>query len=191
MAVYREGLMADAVILEKTVFSDSIRKLEAEYRKAGNREAVRQVFAELFGEWGRRFREEAASLGICYLHGSILMRTGELRLTLYGKEFYLDSSRLEKAWYPPAFFRQYEQDMAQIMDSLRKVHPRIYPYEEDAVRFQYAEYYYAATEVLCRDMLSEIQESGEYRKLKRSEDFYFFFGRWRGEARKLKWTEDI
>lgn len=50
MAVYREGLMADAVILEKTVFSDSIRKLEAEYRKAGNREAVRQVFAELFGE---------------------------------------------------------------------------------------------------------------------------------------------
>ena len=110
MAVYREKLMEDAAILEKTVFSDSIRKLEAEYRKAGNREAVRQVFAELFGEWGRRFREEAASLGICYLHGSILMRTGELRLTLYGREFYLDSSRLEKAWYPPAFFRQYEHE---------------------------------------------------------------------------------
>ena len=68
----------------------------------------------------------------------------------------------------------------------RHIYRAIFP-----VRFQYAEYYYAATEVLCRDMLSEIQESGEYRKLKRSEDFYFFFGRWRGEARKLKWTEDI
>lgn len=191
MASCRKALMADAENWEKSVFSSSIRQLEAEYWKKDNREAVRQVFAELFGQWGKLFCEEAASLGICYLHSSILMRTGELRLTMYGREFYMDRNRLEKAWYPPLFFQQYEQDMAQIMDRLRKVHPRIYPYEEDAVRFQYAGYYYAALEVLCRDMLGGIQESREYRELNRSEDFYFFFGRWRGEARKLEWTEDI
>lgn len=191
MAAYREALMADADRLGKAVFAPAVRRIEAEYRREENREAVRQAFAGLFGEWGRRFGEEAASLGICYLHGGILMRTGELRLTLYGRESYMDKNRLEKAWRPPVFFQQYEEDMSQIMDGLRKAHPRICPYEEDAVRFQYAEYYYAALEVLCRDMLSEIQDSGEYRELNRSEDFYFFFGRWRGEARKLAWTESI
>ena len=47
------------------------------------------------------------------------------------------------------------------MDRIRKEFPRIYPYEEDAVRFFYAEYYYAALETLCRDMLGEIRESRE------------------------------
>ncbi len=53
----------------------------------------------------------------------------------------------------PVFFQQYEQDISAVMDRLRKEYPRIYPYEEDAVRFWYAEYYYAALETLCRDMM--------------------------------------
>ncbi len=71
------------------------------------------------------------------------------------------------------------------MDKLRNDYPRIYRYEEDAVRYQYAEYYYAAIEALCRDIMEEIQDSEEYKRMKKTEDFFFFFGRWRGEAAKL------
>ncbi len=188
---YRETLMADARKWGDAVFASSIRILEAEYQKEERREAVRQTFAELFGQWGERTEEEAASLGVCFLHSSILMRTGEIRLTLYGKEFYMDRNQLEKEWHPPCFFQQYEHDMSEIMEKLRKDHPRIYPYEEDAVRFRYAEYYYAALEALCRDMQEEIKESVEYRMLRKRDDFFIFFGRWRGEAGRLTCIENI
>ncbi|MDE7478923.1 MAG: hypothetical protein K2M91_13435 [Lachnospiraceae bacterium] len=73
---YREALMADAEKWGKTIFASSIRILEDEYQKAERRQAVRQAFAELFGQWGEQTGEAAASLGVCYLHSSILMRTG-------------------------------------------------------------------------------------------------------------------
>jgi len=188
---YREALMADAKEFGKMVFSSSIRILENEYQKEERRETVRMAFAKLFGEWRKNTQEEAASLGIFYLHSGILMRTGEIRLTIYGKEFYMDENQLQKEWQLPCFFQLYEQDMAGIMDRLRKNHPRIYPYEENAVRFQYAEYYYAAVKALCRDMLEEIKDSREYRLLNKTEDFFFFFGRWRGEAEKFACIENI
>ncbi|MDE7478924.1 MAG: hypothetical protein K2M91_13440 [Lachnospiraceae bacterium] len=102
----------------------------------------------------------------------------------------MDKNQLEKAWQPPCFFQQYEQDMAGIMNKLRTKHPRIYPYEEDAVRFRYAEYYYAALETLCRDMIDEIRESESYQMLNKAENFVIFFGRWRGEAEKLTCMEN-
>lgn len=182
---YREALMADAQKLEETVFSSSIRFLETEYQKNELRANVLQTFTELFCQWGEQTDKEAASLGICYLHSSILMRTGEIRLTLFGEEFYLDKNQFEKAWYPPCFFQQYEQDMSEIMTALQKHHPRIYPYEENAVRYQYAQYFYTAIQSLCQDMLEELTESEAYQKMKKTKDFFFFFGRWMGEAEKL------
>ena len=168
---YREAMMTDARKWGEAVFSGSIRMLEAEYQKTDRRDAALQAFAELFGQWGEHTSKEAACLGVCYLHSSILMRTGGIRLALFGREFYMDENQLEKIWQPPCFFQQYEQDISAVMDRLRKEYPRIYPYEEDAVRFWYAEYYYAALETLCRDMLGEIRESREYRMLNKTEDF--------------------
>ncbi len=81
------------------------------------------------------------------------------------------------------FFQQYEQDMTMLMKKLRNEHPRIYPYEEDAVRIWYAEYYYAALEVLCRDMQKELKEYEAFQRMNKTEDFYIFFGRWRGRQR--------
>ena len=188
---YREAMMTDARKWGEAVFSGSIRMLEAEYQKTDRRDAVLQAFAELFGQWEEHTRKEAACLGVCYLHSSILMRTGGIRLALFGKEFYMDENQLEKTWQPPCFFQQYEQDISAVMDKLRKEYPRIYPYEENAVRFWYAEYYYAALETLCRDMLGEIREIREYCMLNKTEDFFIFFGRWRGEAEKLACIEDI
>lgn len=182
--IYREALMSDAENIGNTVFSSSIRILEDEYKKEERRKEVRQVFKELFREWENKIQMEAASFGICYLHSGILMRTGEIRLAMYGKEFYMDENQLQKDWQLPYFFQQYEADMVEIMDKLRKNYPRIYPYEENAVRFLYAGYYYAAVKALCRDMLEEIRDSVEYRMLDKTEDFFFFFGRWRGEAEK-------
>ena len=89
---YREAMMTDARKWGEAVFSGSIRMLEAEYQKTDRRDAVVQAFAELFGQWGEHTRKEAACLGVCYLHSSILMRTGGIRLALFGKEFYMDEN---------------------------------------------------------------------------------------------------
>lgn len=189
--INRKAFMAAAEQLGEKIFSSSIRILEAEYQKEERRQAVRKVFAELIEAWEEQMQGTAAAIGICYLHSSILMRSEEIRLTLYGRELYMDEKRLEKAWKPPCFWGQYEQDMAKIMDKLKKEFPRIYPYEEDAVRFWYVQYYFAALKILCEDMLEEIKESREYRMLNKTEDFYFFFGRWRGEAEKLVCMKNI
>ncbi len=184
--VCREKLMADARKWGAELFTSRIRLLEREYEKAERREEVVKAFAKLFRQWEEQTEAEAASVGICYLYSSILMRTGELRLTVYGKELYMDSNQVELSWIPPCFFQMYEEDIPVIIEKLQKEHPRIYQYEKDAVRYQYAEYYYAAIAALCRDMLDEIKNCEAYRLLKKTDDFFFFFGRWRGEAEKLE-----
>lgn len=184
--VYREKMMADARKWGAELFASRIRLLEREYEKTQRREEVMSTFAKLFQQWEEQTEAKAASVGICYLYSSILMRTGELRLTMYGEELYMDKNQLEVAWIPPCFFQMYEQDMQEIIVKLQKEHPRIYQYEKDAVRYQYAEYYYAAIVALCRDMLDEIKNCAEYKLLKKTDDFFFFFGRWRGEAEKLE-----
>lgn len=183
--VYKEKLMEDASKWERKLFASSIRLLEREYEKAERREEVIKVFEKLFRQWEEQSEAKAASVGICYLYSSILMRTGELRLTLYGEEFYMDRNQLELVWTPPCFFEMYEQDMIEILEELQKGNPRIYQYEKDAIRYQYAEYYYAAIAALCRDMIDEIKNSEVYKMLKKTDNFFFFFGRWRGEAEKL------
>ncbi len=184
--VYREKLMADAWKWGAELFASRIRLLEKEYAKTERRKEMVDVFATLFRQWSKQTEAEAASVGVCYLYSDIQMRTGELRLTLYGKELYMDENQEELTWNPSCFFQMYEEDMDLIIERLEKEHPRIHQYEKDAVRYQYAEYYYAAIEALCRDMLDEIKNCEEYRLLKRTDDFFFFFGRWRGEAERLE-----
>ena len=172
--VYRENLMADAEEWAAKLFASRIRLLKKEYEKAERREEVKSVFLKLFMQWGKQTEAEAASMGICYLHSDILMRTGEMRLSLYGKEFYMDDEQLELTWTLPYFFHMYEQDMVEIIGRLQKEYPRIYPYEKDALRYQYAEYYYAAIAALCRDMLGEIRNSEAYRRKNKTDDFFIY-----------------
>ena len=184
---YRRKLMEDAGEQEEVLFGRSIRWLEEVYREERLRAEAVQVFDDLFRQWGTETApmQKAACLGICYLHSGILLRTGSLRLMLYGEGFYLSKRQMESTWRLPVFFDRYEEDMDALTAGLRKVHPRIYAYEIDAIRHHYAEYYYAAIAGLCRDLLEEIKESKGYRELDRTEDFYFFYGRWRGEAWKI------
>ena len=184
---YRKELIEDAEKQGEDLFAESIRRMEGVYGQEGPRVEAVQAFDSLFRQWAsmQDTVQAAACLGICYLHSDILMRTGNLRLTLYGEGFYLSEWREESTSHLPVFFDRYEEDMSVLTASLRKVHPRIYAYEIDAIRYHYAEYYYAAIAGLCRDLLEEIKESGGYKALCRTEDFYFFFGRWRGEAWKI------
>ncbi len=72
--VYREKLMADAYKWETRLFASRIRLLERSYEKTERREEVIKVFAELFRQWEEQTEAEAASVGICYLYSSILMK---------------------------------------------------------------------------------------------------------------------
>ena len=181
----RKELVDAAEEIQKELFASHIRELEAEYRKQERREEAGKAFAELFQHWKRQGDRKARCLGICYRYGSMLMGTYELRLVLYGEDFYLDRNPEVCVWKPPCFFEMFEKDMEVILKKLKSTYPRIYVYEEDAVRLRCVEYYLAALHRLCMDMTEEILHTEEFRRMKRADDFYIFFGRYRGEGEIL------
>lgn len=181
----RKELADAAEEMQKELFVSRIRELEAEYRKAERREEAGKAFTELFRSWERQEGRKAGCLGICYLYGSMLMRTYDLRLVLYGEDFYLDRKPVVCSWKPPCFFEMFEEDMAAVLKKLRNIYPRIYVYEEEAVRMRCAEYYIAAVCRLCADMAGEILRTEEFLHMERADGFYIFFGRYRGEGEIL------
>jgi hypothetical protein len=102
---YRKELIEDAEKQGEDLFAESIRWLEGVYGQEGPRVEAVQTFDSLFRQWVLMHDtvKEAACLGICYLHSDILMRTGNLRLTLYGEGFYLSEWRAESTWQLPVF----------------------------------------------------------------------------------------
>ena len=181
----RKELADAAEEMQKELFASRIRELETEYRKPERREEVRKVFAGLFRRRERQGSGRAGCLGICYRYGSIRMGTYGLRLVLYGEDFCLDRNPTVCEWRPPCFFEMFEEDMAVILRKLKSAFPRIYAYEEDAVRLRCVEYYLAAVCRLCMDMEGEILCTEEFRRMERMDGFYVFFGRYRGEGEIL------
>ena len=75
--------------------------------------------------------------------------------------------------------------MVSIVKGLGGSFPRLCRAEEDAVMLQCADYYLAAVQKLCEDMAEEIMDSMGFRELKKTEDFFLFFGRFQGEGEKI------
>ncbi len=178
----REELADAAEGMQRELFAGRVGELKGEYRKEGRRASVKQAFADVLRLWDGEGGRKAGSLGICYLFSGMAMRTYEFRLALYGEDFYLDGYPAVRRWKPPCFFEMFEEDMAVIMKKLRKVYPRIYAYEEDAVRRRCVEYYLAAVRQLCEDMAEEIVCMEEFLGMEKTDNFFIFFGAYRGEG---------
>lgn len=186
----RERLLHAADELQRECFGKSVQKLMEEYGKEENRRAVIQMFEELTCRWKELHKDpadetKAASLGITYCLSSILTKSYAFRLYLYGKEFWLEEKPAELIWKPPYFFEFLEGDMVSIVKGLGGSFPRLCRAEEDAVMLQCADYYLAAVQKLCEDMAEEIMDSMGFRELKKTEDFFLFFGRFQGEGEKI------
>lgn len=186
----RNRLLLTADKLQKERFEKRIRMLEEEYRKEENRQAVIQVFIRLFSLWKSVHEnsdgtEKASSLGIGYLLGSILTKSYELKLSLLGEAFWLEEEPVEIMWKPPYFFEYFEEDMTLIIKELRSGFPRLCRAEEDAARLKCVDYYLAAVCTLCRDMAEEMIESNEFTEIDKTDNFFFFFGKFQGEGEKI------
>lgn len=181
----REVLLAAAEKLQRELFAKRISWLMEKYRKEENRRAVTEAFAKLASYWNDVREDQAASLGICYLYSSILMRTYELKIFLLGEEFWLDEDCIEASWVPPYFYEHFEEDMNFLIKELKGIFPRLCRAEEDAVRIACDDYYLAAVCKLCRDMAEEILADEEFNKMNKTDHFYFFFGRFQGEGEIL------
>lgn len=181
----REELLKTAEEKHKHLFADSIRLLEKEYTKRERYESIIQTFTNLFSQWNVLSEQKAASLGICFLHSSILMQTYEHHLVLYGKEFYLDKNTVEAIIRPPCLYEAFEQDMAVLTSELKGMYPSFCRCEEDVIRFRCAEYYHAVFYKLCTDLLEDIINSFEYKQMNKNKDFFIFFGKYKGEGKIL------
>ena len=175
---------------EEEIFASQCRRLEREYRKKERRNEAVESFVRLFNLAADK-KKEWSWLGICYLHTSFQTGSHEFLLSLYNKEFYFDSDPVEVYWRPSGFFGYFEEDMGTVMKSLCNQYPRIWRYEEDAVRRACADYYYAAVRQLCFDLEEEIMETEAFQKAAKAEAFTAFFGRYQGEGEILWRMKEI
>ncbi|WP_349948726.1 hypothetical protein ABFV83_10015 [Lacrimispora sp. BS-2] len=177
-------LERDAQNAEEELFASQCRRLERDYRKTECRNEAVDAFVRLFSQ-ALDEQKEVSWLGICYLHTSLQTGSHELLLSLYDEEFYFDPAPEELYWRPPCFFECFEEDMESVMTGLRRKYPRIWRYEEEAVRRICVEYYYAAVSQLCFDLAGEIMETEAFQKAVKAESFTAFFGRYQGEGEIL------
>lgn len=185
----RESLLAAAKKPERELFAKRIPELMEEYKKEENRRAVIKAFGRLASCWNIAGSGQAASLGICWLYSSILMRTYEFKLVLLGEDFWLEEEPVMVSWTPPYFFEHFEADINVIINSLRSGFPRLCQAEEEALKVSYFEYYLAAVCKLCRDMAEEIVSDREVSQISQTEQFYLFFGRFQGEG-EILWRRE-
>jgi hypothetical protein len=169
---------------EEELFASQCRRLESEYRKKEYRNEAVDAFVRLFSQAVDE-QKEVSWLGICYLHTSLQTGCHEFRLSLYNEEFYFDPAPAELYWRPPCFFECFEEDMESVMTVLRRQYPRIWRYEEEAVRRICVVYYYAAVRQLCFGLAGEIMETEAFQKAVKTENFSAFFGRYQGEGEIL------
>ncbi len=176
--------------LERERFAARCRELEQVYAGRDYRAMAVQAFTGLM-DMAAEQDKETAWLGIFPLHVGLATGSHEVLLALYGEEFYFDPLPLCRYWRPPVFDLYFEEDMEQIMKELRRHFPRIWRYEEDAVRRLCVEYYHAALWRLCAGLEEEILETESFRRMKRAQHFTAFFGRFRGEGEILWQLENV
>lgn len=186
----RESLLEDAEKIYRELFMVRIRELEEKYKKPEYRKSVIKIFSQIAFDWNSRIDRLAASLGICILCSSVSMKTYEYKLVLSGDEFWLDKDIVESAWILEGFFEGFEEDMEILIKQLKGNYPRVCKNEEDAVRFLCVDYYHAAVYQLCKDMIEEVMASDEFIKLNKTNDFYIYFGRYKGEG-EIIYREDL
>lgn len=186
----RKALLAAAEKPERELFARRISGLMEEYKKEERRKEVVKAFDGLASCWNTAGRDQAASLGICYLYSSILMRNYEFKLVLLGEDFWLEEEPITTSWVPPCFFEHFEEDMDVLMKALRSSFPRLCRAEEEAVRAGYWEYYLAAVSKLCRDMAEEILLESKLAGINKTDHFYLFFGKFQGEGEILWQMEE-
>lgn len=181
----RENLLEEAEQIYREQFKISIRNLEEKYKSKEYQKSMTDAVAKVSYAWNETQDRQAASLGICILHSSILRQTYEYRIVVMGEEFWLDENAVELMWIPKGFPEIFEQDMSALIKKLSSIFPRLCKEEETAVRFRCAEYFHGAVCKLCKDFLADILESEGFLQLKKTEDFFLFFGAYRGEGELL------
>ncbi len=178
----RETLLKEAEKIYREQFKISIRCLEEKYNAEEYKKAVPESFAQAARIWNESQDRQAASLGICSLYSSILRQTYEYKIVLLGEEFWLDEDAVEIMWIPKGFPEIFEQDMSVLIKKLSGIFPRLCKEEETAIRFVCAEYFHGTVYKLCRDFIGDILENNAFLQLKKKEDFFVFFGGYRGEG---------
>lgn len=186
----RERLKVVADQIEHELFWAQCRRLENKYQDSRCRGMVVKAFANLL-EIAVKQDKEISWLGICILETSLVTGSYEILLSLYDQDFYFDPDPIESYWCPPGFMECFEEDMEVVIKRLHTQFPRIWRYEEVAVRCRCIDYYYAALCQLCRDLREEITETVAFKNVKKAKCFTVFFGQYRGEGEIIWHTERI
>lgn len=102
-----------------------------------------------------------------------------------GEEFWLARDAVELMWVPEGLPEFFERDISSLLKILKGTFPRLCRDEETAVRFMCGEYCHGAVYKLCTDFLEDILKEEEFLQLSKTEDFFVFFGDYRGEGEIL------
>lgn len=156
-------------------FPDSLVLIQEQYTKDVYRNIIKAQYEKMLILAGRK---EIVYFGISFLHSSLYDKSYEMLFMLLDKNFYLDLEPIEEYVYIPVFFEQYEENIKEIMEQLKKEAGHIQPFEENEIRRVGALYYYAAIYKLFRDLSVDMKDL--------KGDIVFFYGMYHGEA--VCWT---
>ena len=121
-------------------------------------------------------------LSVQPLRVGIRMNKLMFRVQVMEDTFYLGKRDIAEYFYPDAFQKKYDNDVALLYQETRKKTIRMQQYEWSEVRNQYAKQYITWLYLMIRNSVSSIVACLEKSDVKISEDFKILFGEYMDRA---------
>lgn len=115
------------------------------------------------------------------LYSSVLMKTYDLRIDLYDKDFYLDETETSVQWHSPAY-KDIDLEIQTFSSVLRKQLIRVRDFEVEDASYQYALYHNALTLALFTSHINDFWTLKSYQSLLIDNKMDVFFGEYIGET---------
>lgn len=126
---------------------------------------------------------DAESLFISCLYSGIDTGNCQLRVDLYGPEFWLDESPLTEYITLPMIFDYMEKDISVFAEIIKKKFVRLRSCELKSVRHEYAEYYFSLVLQIMTDFSELITSLSD--GISKSDNFEILYGEHMGRYVKI------
>lgn len=138
------------------------------------------AFIEVFQK-GAKMQEAGKKTAIAYvcisiLRSSLLTKTYQLRIDLYGSDGYFDRAECEGHWNVGFVFEWLEEDINYFTKCARKKLVRIQDAEMILFMQDYQEQYFDLLEDFCAEHIAKILELPSWKKLKREAQVQISYG---------------
>lgn len=178
------------------VFANSIKRIEAYCEKNSREvsqefvEALTNLFDELAKKQPKKQKGKLNYLVFSPLQSGIQLGQKRIRLEAMDYRFSMDPMETAVHLDAEGIYHFFEEDIEQIKKEAIQVVPRIYEYELDLIRYEYAGYYHSVAKQWVKELLSELEPGVWLDKIETEPCVKLLFGGYQEAAELLLvWKE--